>query len=296
MSGINTEKNSLVSIIIPTYNRKAVISRAIDSCQCQTYKNIEIVICDDHSNDGTLEFIKNKYRSFRNIQYCTTPENRKGANAARNEGIKKAHGDIIAFLDSDDYLLEDSIETRLNTLLGGKSALVYGDVYTRMSNSRKTVLLQYRDISLYNQKKFLMQELSLCITSSIMVRKSALEKIGYMDETLPAWQDDDLIVSIGMKYKIEHCKRPVAVIVSSRKSVAKNKENLYLGCKNLVEKYKEEIISYASLFRYCLWKIRIIYLWAGYKEEREKARVKKTLYRFIYYFHYKIINKFFWHV
>lgn len=292
----NKDQKILVSIVIPTYNRRTVISRAIDSCLKQTYQNIEIIVCDDQSDDGTLDFLKKKYANIQNIAYCVTPAGRKGANAARNEGAKNAKGKLIAFLDSDDYLLEDSIENRLNVFLETGCGLVYGNVYYRVGSSRNLRLMKYDDISLFNQRKYLAQELSLCITSSMMVRKCVLEKIGYLNEDIKAWQDDDLVVSVGMKYKMQYCDKPVAVIVQSRKSIGTNRENVYQGCKGVVKKHKKEIIKYGSYVKYCIWKIRLIGSWAKYKEQKEEILVKKMIYRAIAHIVDTFVKGFFRHI
>lgn len=127
-------------------------------------------------------------------------------------------------------------------------------------------LVKYDDISKHNQKEYFMRELALCCTLSIMVRKCVIEKIGYMDENLKSWQDDDLMVSVGMRYKIVYCDKPVAVIGPSSKSIVSNWGNLYNGCKGIVKKHKSEVIRYTSYFRYCVWQMRILALWARYKE------------------------------
>lgn len=285
----------LVSIVIPTYNRKKVISRAIDSCLNQTFKNIEIIICDDRSTDGTVEYLKSKYAQIDNIIYCVTPAGKKGANAARNEGAKKAKGKFIAFLDSDDYLLSDSIEIRIKAIENTQYGLVYGNVCSQINNGVRRVS-KYEDISMYDQRKYLMQELALCITSSIMVKKCVLEKVGYLDENLKSWQDDDLVVSVGMRYKICYCKEPIAVIVASRVSISRNSENVYQGCKEIVKKHKKEIIRYASCFRYMLWKIRILSLWAKCKEDRESHMMLKSVYRHIFEGTDKLCKPFFRHM
>ena len=112
--GLHMQKY-LVSIIMPTYNRRQIIKDAIDSCLEQTYENIELIICDDHSTDGTYEYICERMKEDSRIKYCVTPEGKKGANAARNTAIQIAKGKYIIFLDSDDYLLKDSIEIRVDT-------------------------------------------------------------------------------------------------------------------------------------------------------------------------------------
>lgn len=104
--------NPLVSIIIPTYNYGRYILQAVMSCLHQTYKNLEIIVVDDGSTDNTketLQTIKDRI--------CYIYQINKGVSAARNRGLKMARGDFITFLDADDYLTEDSIETRVNILL-----------------------------------------------------------------------------------------------------------------------------------------------------------------------------------
>ena len=70
-------KKGLVSIIIPTYNRKNSIKDAIDSCLTQTYQKIEIIICDDHSTDHTKEYVKERMKEDPRIRYCVTPEGKR---------------------------------------------------------------------------------------------------------------------------------------------------------------------------------------------------------------------------
>ena len=71
------KKDPLVSIIMPTFNRKNVMGKAIDSCLRQTYKNVEVIICDDHSTDGTEQYIQNRMREDSRIRYCKNPEGKK---------------------------------------------------------------------------------------------------------------------------------------------------------------------------------------------------------------------------
>lgn len=286
----------LVSIVIPAYNRKKVISRAIDSCLAQTYQGIEIIICDDHSTDGTMEFVREKYAMDDNIVYCTTPIGKKGANAARNEGAKQAKGSFVAFLDSDDYLLEDSVEIRLKAIMGTEYGLVYGNVYTRTNGKHGCRMVQFEDISRFKQKNYLVSELSLCITSSMMIRKDVLEDIGYLDEHLKCWQDDDLAVSVGMKYRMCHCLKPVAVIVTTPKSISKSEENIYQGCREIVKKHKAEIMHFSSYGRYFIWQIRIFSLWTKYREQNTSCWIMKLLYMFLHMISNRIITPLFRHM
>lgn len=91
-----------VSVIVPMYNAKNTISRTVDSILAQDYKNIEILIVDDLSSDGSYEFVKEKYlRKYENIKLHKL-EQKGGASVSRNLAISLATGKYIAFLDADD--------------------------------------------------------------------------------------------------------------------------------------------------------------------------------------------------
>lgn len=99
-----------ISVVIPTFNRKHVISRAIDSVIKQSFNNWELIIVDDHSSDLTKEFIKSNYSDHR-IRFMIRPDGRqKGANTCRNIGIENAKGKYIAFLDSDDEWKKEHLD------------------------------------------------------------------------------------------------------------------------------------------------------------------------------------------
>ena len=106
------DKKPLISIIIPTYNTDLYVSRCIYSALGQSYKNIEVIVVDDGSTDGTVDLIKGiqtpepGYPILRRFYF----EENRGAAAARNKGIREAMGSYIFFLDSDDYLAYDAIE------------------------------------------------------------------------------------------------------------------------------------------------------------------------------------------
>ena len=100
-----------ISVIIPTFNRIGLLQRAIDSVLSQSLKPYEIIVVDDGSTDGTGDIIKQKYKSIKIIQ-----QKNSGVSAARNNGIKHAKGDWIAFLDSDDEWNKDKIGKQVNRL------------------------------------------------------------------------------------------------------------------------------------------------------------------------------------
>ena len=97
-----------VSVIVPAYNAEKYIEKCIDSLIFQTYLNIEIIVVDDGSTDKTYDILQN----YKNIEIIHSKQS--GVSSARNKGLDIATGDYIMFLDSDDYLDADAIETLVN--------------------------------------------------------------------------------------------------------------------------------------------------------------------------------------
>ncbi len=102
-------KNSLVTVIVPVFNTSQYLDRCIKSLIEQTYKNIEIILIDDHSTDDSLQICK-KYANEDNRIIIIENEVNKGVSISRNNGIERANGEYIMFLDSDDYVTNSYIE------------------------------------------------------------------------------------------------------------------------------------------------------------------------------------------
>ncbi|MDD6222455.1 MAG: glycosyltransferase [Lachnospiraceae bacterium] len=113
------KEGPLITVIIPVYNQKKYITQCLNSVRDQTYRNLEIIIVDDGSNDGSqniCEEISDMDHRMRVIH-----QKNKGLSAARNKGLDAASGEYIAFVDSDDYIAEKMIEKLYLTLINGKA-------------------------------------------------------------------------------------------------------------------------------------------------------------------------------
>src|SRR5688500_9781977 len=102
--------NPIVSVVIPTYNRAHLIRRAIDSVVAQTFADWELIVVDDASKDDA-EGVVRSYGDSR-MRYVRHDVN-KGASAARNTGLYAAHGEFVAFLDSDDEWLPEKLASQV---------------------------------------------------------------------------------------------------------------------------------------------------------------------------------------
>lgn len=123
-----------ISIIIPCYNAKDTIKRCLDSVLNQTYKDIEIILINDASTDKTLDIL-NEYKNLYKKLIIINHEENKGISYSRNEGIKKASGELISFIDSDDYMNSNMIEVMVNKLREDSSDLVICNYNKYVSNS-----------------------------------------------------------------------------------------------------------------------------------------------------------------
>ena len=180
-------KNELISIILPTYKRCQILTKAINSVIDQTYKNWELIIIDNNSNDGTKELIKNYDNNkilFLNIK------NRVSIAKSRNYGIKKSKGVYLAFLDSDDYWAKNKLRLCLD-FMNDKVDLIYHDleisyegknIFKKKLPSRKLKSPIFMDLLLNGNAINL---------SSVIVRKNIINKVGGMNESLQMKTSED---------------------------------------------------------------------------------------------------------
>ncbi|MBR3161929.1 MAG: glycosyltransferase family 2 protein [Bacilli bacterium] len=113
--------NDLISVIVPVYNVEKYLSKCIDSIINQTYKNIEIIIINDGSNDCSQDIIDKYKKKYNNIK--SYQQENQGLSIARNNGIKKARGNYLLFIDSDDFIKEDMVEVLYNNLVKYKAQI-----------------------------------------------------------------------------------------------------------------------------------------------------------------------------
>lgn len=185
------EIKEVVSVIIPTYKRSEYIERAIHSILMQTYKDIEIIVVDDNDSDTEerkiLEEKMKKYSNNKKIIYMQHKQNKNGA-AARNTGIKIAHGEYITFLDDDDYFLTNRIEKMVNTLReNNEFDCAYSS--TIITKNKKIIGYNKAEESGNMKKQLLVGDFSFGSGSNIFFRANAIKKINGFDESFKRHQD-----------------------------------------------------------------------------------------------------------
>ncbi len=185
----------LVSVLIPVYKAEKYVAEAIDSCLNQTYKNIEIIIVDDGSTDNSWKIIESYEKKYPQIIKTFRQEN-KGSCAARNKALKESSGNYIQWLDADDILDRNKIQTQLQTvnfafetdiLLSAASAKFYTDL-------RKTKFIPNPLWNNLNSVDFLYRFLAegfFIYPHCWLVSRHLTEKAGYWNGNLLLNQDGE---------------------------------------------------------------------------------------------------------
>ena len=169
----------MLSIIIPVYNAEKTLSRTLDSLLNQTYKNIEIIVINDFSNDGSSNIIKEYLSKNDCIKVINLTKN-YGACYARNLGIKFANGNFISFIDADDYWHITKAKSQIDFMLKGNLHFTY----TNYTYVRENYILNLVSCpNTYNIWR-LMKDTSICL-STVMYRKDICGKV-YFNDVTPA--------------------------------------------------------------------------------------------------------------
>jgi glycosyltransferase involved in cell wall biosynthesis len=196
-------RQPLVSVIMPTYNHSKFIDEAIESVLNQTYKNFELIIIDNYSEDDT-EKVVTSYKDNR-IKYLKFKNNGIIA-ASRNYGIKNSNGEYVAFLDSDDIWLPKKLEKQIELFrISNETPMIYTRFKTvRGDTISKDILPKNgRYKSGYIFRSLYVRPFITC--STVIVKKSIFNQIGLFDTNrdLIAIEDMDLWLRIALKYPVE---------------------------------------------------------------------------------------------
>ena len=210
----------LVSIIIPTYNRRGWIGECLNSIKAQTYQNIETLVIDDCSTDGTVDWLRS--RPEYGFAHVHVQSKNGGASVARNAGIKMAAGELIVFIDSDDLLAPNHVETAVSvfqsqvnvglfacdsTMIAENGEVLYaGRTWHEIQSELKkfpvgTGRRTLKDVFLFSN-----------IFPGFTLPKVVFEKVGGFDQSLFPMDDYDLMLRVaGAGYGVHYQHEPLAL-------------------------------------------------------------------------------------
>jgi glycosyltransferase involved in cell wall biosynthesis len=220
-AGANPAK-PLISVIIPTYNSASFVAQSVESVLQQTYENIEIIVVDDGSTDGT-EAVLAPYKD--RVRYIKKANG--GPSGARNLGITEAKGEFIAFQDADDIWLPEKAALQVEHFRQNPH---FGVVFTGSVRFNENGLLDSNIRKGYTVPTGMVFDRLLTehfvAMPSVMVRRSCLDEVGLFEETLIGNEDFNLYLRLARKYAFGFVNQVLVRIRIHKNNLSDNLEQM----------------------------------------------------------------------
>jgi glycosyltransferase involved in cell wall biosynthesis len=220
-----------VSVVIPTYNRAHLSVDAVASVLAQHHTDLELVVVDDGSTDDTAALIG----AIRDRRLTYVRARHAGVSAARNLGVRRTSGDLVAFLDSDDLWQRDKLACEVAVLARHPEVdVVFSDLEKRHGDRvygsfmRQTAVFsrRLRDVSYPDGLVLPPREMQLCLLeevpikpSALVVRRAAFERVGGFDEAWTSSEDWEFLLRLARDHRFAYLDRPLAVLFISPDSL-----------------------------------------------------------------------------
>jgi len=230
----------LVSIYLPTHNRRQLLERAVDSVLAQTYRNIELIVVNDGSTDDTSLFLKRISQSDRRLIAIDNPRS-LGPSQSRNTAVKAAKGFFVSGLDDDDAFTPDRIsqfveywdalaaDSSPQVCLFSQSVFVSGDSRTITGDRKDHV--QFMDLFHHNY-----------IGNQVFCIRDNLISAGLFDENLNAWEDLDLFMRLLKQFgeaRLLDAPTYICDVSVSRDRISRNEPRIRRAFDIISAKYNE---------------------------------------------------------
>ncbi len=195
----------MISVVIPTYNRSALVREAVTSVLAQEGVALEVIVVNDGSSDDTSAVLASFGSAIHSIS-----KTHGGASSARNAGIRAAKGEWLAFLDSDDLWLPQKLRKQLAFLGKHPEFKICQTEETWVRNGQKLNPKKYhRKPRGYCFPQLL--ERCLVSPSAVVIHREIFRDVGLFDESLPACEDYDLWLRVGYRYPLGLLEEPLTV-------------------------------------------------------------------------------------
>lgn len=218
-----------VSVVLPTQNRGGVVGGAMESVLDQTYDDLELLVVDGGSDDETPAVV-GEFDDPR-LTYLRKPRG-EGVSAARNEGLRLADGDLVAFVDADDRWRPEKLRAQVRAYRAADDPVVvtagiekaHGEPLTREGvdgDARAT--LRRLDAPTY--------------TSILLARRDAVRAVGGFDESLPCFEDWDLCMQLAREGSFAHVPETLVVKGTTGDNVSADPDALFAALPRIFERY-----------------------------------------------------------
>jgi len=228
-----------ISVIVPSFNKVKYIEATLKSIVDQNYKNLEVIIQDGGSTDGTLDIIRKYAEKFSYIKFESKKDN--GQLDAINNGLSKATGEIVTFINADDRYRVDAFKSVAKSYSDNSGSLWFvgqGVVIDENGNEVAKLATLYKNIFLLLNHKSLLLILNYLMQPSVFITKSSFEKYG------PFTGTKDFVTEYDLWLKLMEAQMPVVIngtlsefMIESETKTATMSEKLLTEDEHIVRKY-----------------------------------------------------------
>lgn len=249
-----------VSVIVPVYNSEKTILKVLESIYEQTAREciVEIIIINDGSTDASEDIIKRFAMSHPSLNILYIKQDNKGVSSARNQGILKATGDLIALLDSDDLWLPNKIERQLQVFNDNPEIVFLGTGHYIGSELREVpLIIRGKEIKgLYKANLHDIYWKHFPATPSVVFRRKAVNKLGLFDENQKYGEDINYFQKFCIHFNYFYLAEPLLHIAFNKsyfgsEGLSSNFKGMHKGdLKNLRELKDEGHLTFIEYFFY----------------------------------------------
>ena len=275
--GVHYEKK-LVSIIIPVFNSEKTLKKCITSIINQTYKDLDIIIVNDGSKDKSDEICKEFQKKDKRINYIV--QKNSGVSNARNNGLSKVKGDFITFIDSDDWVENDYIESLIKLLIDHDADVITSSAIDFTDDKVLNTSEKNLKYEITTNKELMIKDLleaekynSVCWGN--IYRKNIIFGLRF-DENLKIGEDLKLLIAI-----FEKCNKLIVTNIRKYHYYINVGSAIHSGfndnwikainyCKELVDKYKNNNLEIYAIKKYVTINLNVLY---NFKIDKKSRRI-----------------------
>lgn len=259
------------SVVIPVYNRENTVRRAIESVLRQTYEDLEVIVVDDGSTDGTKDVVT----AIEDDRLHYFYQENQGAQVARNRGIMEATGDWIAFLDSDDEWVPNKLEKQIAVLRQenfNPFVVVHTDCIVKDLVNHKEYVWHLPNIKGDNVYARLLAG-GGPMFQGMLTSKNALQKIGLLDKDVVAFQEWDTAIALAKYCKFIFVDEPMFIYyLHEGDTISKDRVKDVEGYYYIISKRKEDILRLCGIQKWnqLLYSLCMRCVDFGFRERAER--------------------------
>lgn len=231
----NLENLPLVSVIIPSYNHGKYLPDAVKSIRDQDYNSVEVIIVDDGSTDNTTDIVK----ALPGVKYIH--QHNQGLSAARNTGIKNSGGEMLIFLDADDWLLPGAIKVNVAELQANEKLAFVSGAHLKIYETSGRQLEEYQEVK-QNAYLQMLQGNYIGMHATVMYRKWVFDNFMF-DENLRACEDYDVYLNITRIHPVVHHSYKIAAYRLHTENMSGNIPMMLSTVLGVLDRQKQQLKS-----------------------------------------------------